>query len=173
MLQLRGLFEQIEGFCLCFMALVHLKSKPQRAPYGGCYKFLYLLILISLPKKTPPHTVLSAAHPLEVMKLCLPGLTLKESIFTVMFSRFFCSLSVLSSLEMQYHLDDIKPETSGKKAWFSSNPSELLQCLKHPSGQHQLSSDDVGWLRSFCCLWLLPKKHTSHSCHATVLSELA
>lgn len=111
-------------------------------PCGGCHKFLYLPFLISTPKKAPPDTVLSAAHPLEVMKLSLPGLTLKESIFSVIFS-CFCSLPVwiLSSVEVLYHSDDIKPETSGKKAGLSSNPSELLQCLKHPSGRQRPSSE--------------------------------
>jgi len=75
------------------------------------------------------------------MNLGLPGLPLEESIFTVIFSHCFCSLSVLShsSLEMLYHSNDIKPETSGKKAGLSSNPNEL-QCLKHPGGRHQPSS---------------------------------
>lgn len=105
--------------------MFHGTSSFKEQTSASALRRLLQVSLLTIPdfsaKKTPPDTVLSAAHLLEVMKLGLPGLTLKESVFTVMFS-CFCSHSVLSlsSLEMLYRSDGMKPETSGKKAGFSS-----------------------------------------------------
>lgn len=67
MLQPRGLFDQIEVFCLCFTALAYFKG-VKKTLAGALWRLLQVSLLAISPFSAKPHDpVLSTPHPLEVL----------------------------------------------------------------------------------------------------------
>lgn len=126
--------------------MFHGTSSFKEQTSASALRRLLQVSLLTIPdfsaKKTPPDTVLSAAHLLEVMKLGLPGLTLRVSfyshVFMLLFAFCFEPQLIGNAVPFRWH----EARNFWKKSRvFQCNPSELLQCLQHPSGRQQPSSE--------------------------------